>query len=162
MNRIVIALILILISFSALVAEFQKSAQWKRIVLMHSTRKDVESLLGPSKNSGYIASYPVEDGTLNVEYYPYRYCEPRGDADWNLPQWAVLELTYRPDHPSKLQSLKLDLSKFRKTSESFDAPDLVSYVNNEEGVDYTFQEDGTLNDIRYFPGNRYKEFRCRR
>jgi len=42
---------------------------WRKIVLMRSTREDVERLLGRSQYRGYSAIYTVENGTLQVEYY---------------------------------------------------------------------------------------------
>ena len=70
----------------------------------------------------------------------------------------MVEITYEPDDPPKLVDLKLDLRKFRKQKES---SELISYVSDEEGVDYTFQADNTLNDVRYFPGRRYDSLRCK-
>ena len=46
-----------------------KEPLWRKIVLMRSTRKDVERLLGHSQYTGYSA-YTVENGTLQVEYDP--------------------------------------------------------------------------------------------
>jgi len=138
-----------------------KEPLWRKIVLLRSTRKDVERLLGHSQYRGYSASYTVENGTLQVEYYPFNYCESQSGADLRVPQWTVVEITYSPDDPPKLTDLKLDLRKFRKQKESSNAPELISYVSNEEGVDYTFQADNTLNDVRYFPGRRYDSLRCK-
>lgn len=140
--------------------DLPKEPLWRQIVLMRSTREDVEKLLGHSPHRGYSATYTVENGTLQVEYYPFKYCEPQSDADLRVPQWTVVEITYIPDNPPKLTDLKLNLRKFRRQKESSDAPDLISYISNKEGVDYTFQADNTLNDIRYFPGKRYDSLRC--
>ena len=37
--------------------------KWRKIVLMRSTRDEVEKLLGHSQYEGFYASYPVEDGS---------------------------------------------------------------------------------------------------
>lgn len=141
--------------------EFSAEPKWRKIVLMRSTREDVEKLLGQSEYRGFDASYTVEDGMLSVTYYPFSHCAEPG-ADLNVPQWTVVELTYEPDNPQRLADLHLDLKRFRKKHESFDVPDLISYVNNKEGVDYTFQADNTLSSVRYFPGRRYDSFRCQK
>jgi len=128
---------------------------------MRSTREDVEKLVGQSKYRGDSAMYSLEDGSLDVEYYAFNFCEPGRDADWNLPQWTVIEMTYAPDNPPQFVALKLDLGKFRKVHESPHVPDMISYVNDEEGIDYTFEGDGTtLHSIRYSPGKRFKDLRC--
>jgi len=134
--------------------------KWRQIVLMRSTREDVERLLGQSKNRGFLASYRVKGGTLDVEYYPFHFCTPAPDADLRVHRWTVVEITYEPDNPPTLADLKLDLKKFRKVRESVHVPELVSYLNDEEGVDYTFQGDGTLYNIRYFPGRHFDTLRC--
>ena len=72
MSAIIPTLILLLIGFCAPVTTNNVATEpkWRQIVLMRSTRDDVERLLGRSKYRGYDASYEVEDGTLDVEYYP--------------------------------------------------------------------------------------------
>ena len=40
-------------------------------------------------------------------------------------------------NPPRFADLKLDLKKFRKARESPDVPDMISYENDEDGVDYT-------------------------
>jgi hypothetical protein len=126
---------------------------------MRSTREDVEKLLGQSQYRGFSASYAVENGMLDVEYYPFNHCsEP--DADLRVPQWTVVEMTYEPANPPRLTDLHLNLKKFRKQRESPHVPDLISYINNQAGVDYTFEADNTLSSIRYFPSKRYDVLRC--
>ena len=133
--------------------------KWRRIVLMHSTREDVERLLGQSQYRGFNASYTVEDGTLRVVYYPFNRCSEPG-ADLRVPQWTVVEMTYEPAKPPRLTDLHLNLKKFRKQRESPHVPDLISYINNQAGVDYTFEADNTLSSVRYFPSKRYDGLRC--
>lgn len=164
MSPTVVTLILSLIGFCAPVARHNtvKEPNWRQIILMRSTREDVERLLGRSKNRGFFASYRMEDGTLDVEYYPFNFCTPAPDADLKVRRWTVVEITYVPDNAPTLADLKLDLKKFRKVRESVHVPELVSYINDEEGVDYTFQADDTLNDVRYFPARRYEALRCKK
>ena len=135
--------------------------KWRKIVLMRSTREDVEGLLGQSQYRGFNASYKVEGGTLGVVYYPFNQCATSG-AYLRVPQWTVEEMTYEPDDPPKFSDLNLDLKKFRKQRESSDVPDLISYINNKDGVDYTFEADNTLNNIRYFPAKRFDYLRCQK
>lgn len=163
MASIILTLIISLTFLFAQVARNDSRAEpkWRKIVLMRSTREDVEKLLGRSQFRGFSAAYKVEDGTLDVEYYPFNLCESP-DADLRVPQWTVVELTYEPDNPPRLADLSLDLKKFRKQRESPHVPDLISYINNEKGVDYTFQADNTLSSVRYFPAKRYAYLRCQK
>lgn len=138
MISIILSLVISLTGFFALVGRnnVPTEPQWRKIVVMRSTREDVERVLGRSEYRGFSASYNVEDGAIQVEYYPFNYCESQPGADLRVPQWTVVEITFTPDNPPKLTDLKLDLKKFRRQKESSDAPDLISYINKEEGVDY--------------------------
>ena len=136
---------------------------WRhKIILFQSTRTDVEKLLGKPIGQYYGVTYKLNDGVLYLDYYGFDHCKARYglDADWDLPEWTVTEIEYRPDHGPKLASLRLSLETFRKEYESPEVPDLVSYINDEEGVDYTFNANRKLNSVRYFPGPRYDKFRC--
>jgi hypothetical protein len=46
-------------------------SKWQQISLMRSTRDDVERLLGKPQYEGYYKSFRVEDGVLDIEYYPF-------------------------------------------------------------------------------------------
>jgi hypothetical protein len=138
---------------------------WKRIELLRSTRTEVEKLVGESKSKAYVVTYPVDGGDLDVEYYSFDRCKPRYGYDGflDIPEWTVIEFTYIPDNPPQFATLKLDLRKFRKVRESPHVPDMISYVNDEEGIDYTFEGDGTtLQSIRYFSAKRFDKVRCLR
>jgi hypothetical protein len=163
MSPIILTLILSLSGLFAPVAgnnTVVTEPKWRQIVLMRSTRDYVERLLGRSQYRGYSASYRVEDGMLFVQYYPFNFCAYPG-ADLRVRRWTVVEITHEPDNPPKLADLNLDLKKFRKVRESPDAPDLISYVNDEDGVDHTFQDDELI-DVRYFPARRYDALRCKK
>jgi hypothetical protein len=106
--------------------------------------------------------YIVNNGVLHVEYYPFNSCTEAG-ADLRVPRWTVVEIIYEPKNPVKLADLNLDLTKFKTLQESPHVPDLISYLSEEEGVDYTIDSnDNTLNNVRYFPGKRYDRLRCKK
>lgn len=140
---------------------YAKESKWRQIVLLSSTREDVEKLLGRPQYEGYYTSFRVEGGVLSVEYYPFDFCTSP-DAYLKVRHWTVVEMTYEPDNPPMLAELKLDLKKFRKTRESPHVPELITYVNDKDGVAYTFQADRSLNDVRYFPASRYSSLRCKK
>src|SRR2546423_15221474 len=107
MKSLVVALALFTIGTSIAIPPVGtlRQAKWKQIVLMRSTREDVEKLIGASSYRGDSAIYSVEDGDLDVEYYAFDHCQPSGDADWNLPQWTVIEMTYAPNNPPQFATL---------------------------------------------------------
>src|SRR6185436_8614442 len=156
MNPTTLIFVISLLSLFAQIGtmSYAKESKWRQIVLLRSTRDDVERLLGRPRYEGYYTSIKVEDGVLSIEYYPFDLCMSH-DAYLKVPRWTVVEITYEPDNPPTLADLKLDLKKFRKTRESPHVPELITYINDVAGVAYTFQADGTLNDVRYFPAKRF-------
>src|ERR1041385_2029506 len=133
---------------------------WKHIVILKTTRAEVEKLLGQGEEHASIAYYPLKEGSLHVEYSDGR-CKPGQYRAWKVPEGTVIEVVYTPfKSPIKFASLNLDLHKFRTTRESPDVPDLITYLRNEEGISYTVQLDGTVSEIRYFPSTKYENLRC--
>lgn len=149
-------------SFSEKMITNSQASGWKQVSLLHSTRADVEKLLGQPKRSAHVVTYSLETFTLFIEYYSFDHCKPRFgySGSWNIPEWTVIEIKYLPSQVTPISSLKLDLEQFRKVHESPDVPDLISYTNEQEGIDYTVEPDGTLSSIRYFPAKREDGLRC--
>jgi hypothetical protein len=160
------SIILVLLGFTvfgSMSRSQERSAEWKHgITLFQSTKTDVEKLFGKPIGENYGVTYKLRDGILYLDYYGFDHCKARYgfDADWNLPEWTVTEIEFLPDYELTLTSLRLDLRRFRKAHLNPHAPDLVSYIDDQEGIEYTVEPDGTLNSVRYFPGSRYDKFRC--
>lgn len=138
-----------------------KEPKWQQIIVLQSTRADVERLLGKSADQGFLAIYPIEAGSITVEY-SLGLCGSGQAGEWNVPEWTVVGVTYTPfNNPPKLSSFDLDLTKFKTERESPCVPDMVSYVSDSEGVAYTVESDGTVHDIRYFPRHNLNTFAVR-
>lgn len=134
--------------------------KWKDIVVLRSTRSDVERIMGKASEHAHIAYYPLQEGSLQIEYSD-GVCDAGQYRAWNVPEGTVIEIVYTPfGNPPRLSSFKLDLTKFRIARESPDVPDMVSYIKDDEGIAYTVEPDGTLHDITYFPPSRYDTIRC--
>lgn len=139
-----------------------EKAKWKQIAVLRSTRSDVERLLGKADSEGYTVAYDLEEGHLFVDYAIYDFCDERNEYGWNVPQWAVTELSYSPYRAPKFSSLKLNLKGFRKIRENPCCPEMITYISDEEGVAYTLNPERTLHNIRYFPSSRYNYLLCRK
>jgi hypothetical protein len=162
-----IAIILFTLCYSVVsstsgAVQFEKTLWSKKVLLLQSTRADVEKLFGKPIGQHYDVTYDLVDGTLYIEYYGNDHCTPRYGlaADWDIPEWTVTEITYRPHRPPKFDASKLNLKAFQKARLNPEVPDLVSYVNDQQGVEYTVELNGTLNNVRYFPGSSYDRLRC--
>jgi hypothetical protein len=160
------SIILILLGFSvfgSMSRSQERGVEWKHgITLFQSTKPDVEKLFGKPIGENYGVTYKLKDGILYVDYYGFDRCKSRFGflADWNLPEWTVTEIEFRPDRELTFASLHLDLRQLRKARLSPHVPDLVSYIDDQEGIEYEVESDGTLNGVRYFPGSRYDRHRC--
>lgn len=163
-SRIALFFILVLTS-SVLHAQKISGSQetkWKQIVVLQSTRNDVERLLGKSRYQGHAVSYDLEDGHLNIEYTAFNFCEGGNNFGWSVPEWTVINVTFAPYRAPQFSALNLNLKQFRKVRENPCCPDLMTYVNDVEGVSYTTYLGGILNTIEYFPSSQYNHLRCRK
>jgi hypothetical protein len=145
--------------------QFEKTLWRQKVLMLRSTRPDVEKAFGmPSSGQGYLVSYKLNDGMLDIEYYPFDHCKPSNGvpADLNVPEWTVTEVVFRPDDQRTIASLRLNLQRFREAHLNPHVPDLVSYLDDKEGIEYTVDSIGRLNNVRYFPGSHYDRFRCRK
>jgi hypothetical protein len=142
-------------------AAASSDAAWKEIIVLQSTRDDVERLLGKSKCRGYDAAYNLEEGHIDIEYSAFNFCEQGKEFGWNVSEWTVVEVSYRPNNPPRFSSLKLDLTRFKRARENPCCPDIITYRNVEEGVAYTVNLEGTLHTIEYFPSSRNDDLRCK-
>jgi len=145
-------------------AQYEKQLWKQKILLLQSTRADVEKLFGkPTSGEDYLVSYKFRDGMLDLEYYFFDHCTSHDGLSpfLNVPEWTVTEIDFRPDAQPKVASLHLNLSRFRKAHMDPDLPDFMSYFDDQEGIEYTIDEHThRLNSVRYFPGSRYDALRC--
>ncbi len=87
------------------------NAEWRnKIVLFQSTKGDVERLLGKPIGQNYGVTYKLKDGILYLDYYDFDHCKSQGGfaADWDVPEWTVTEIEYRPNRLPKLSALHLN------------------------------------------------------
>jgi hypothetical protein len=146
--------------------QFKKTVWKQKVVSLQSTRSDVERELGkPSSGHDYLVTYKLNDVSLDVEYYPFDHCAPSDGrtAYLNVPEWTVTEMEFHPESQPKVASLHLNLKPLRQAHTNPDLPDFVSYLDDQEGIEYTIDEHThRLNSVRYFPGSRYDGIRCQK
>lgn len=127
---------------------------WRGIVPLHSTRADVERLLGKSSDECNCV-YRTENEVVRLDYAKVR-CEgsPRG---WNVPAETVLAFSVGPKN-QKFADLHIDESKFSKT---YDDASFAYYANRLEGIQYTVEYEGDVRHIDYFPSTADLNLRCK-
>jgi len=129
---------------------------WRGIVPLHSTRTDVERLLGPADKPGPISIYKTPNESLYVEYAT----EPcKGSIPgWNVPAGTVLQFTVTSKSEQSFSDLGLDLKEYTK---SYDDAMTAYYTNAFEGIKYAVSSNGTVESISYIPSTRNGHLRCR-
>ncbi|HKO44538.1 MAG TPA: hypothetical protein VJU84_14765 [Pyrinomonadaceae bacterium] len=129
---------------------------WRGIVPLHSTRADVERLLGLGSNSGPVSIYKTANESVYVEYATDR-CKGSVPG-WNVTAGAVLQLTVTSKKEQLFSDLGLDLERFTK---SYDDAMNAYYTNVSEGIKYTVSSNGAVESVSYIPSERDSDLRCR-
>jgi hypothetical protein len=132
--------------------------EWRGIVPLHSTRVDVERLLGAPEKLGGV-SYSLSNGYVFISYSRGPCTGAHGG--WNVPQDTVISITEVFFEPKpKLVDLKLDESKYKKERD-LHYLSIVYYNDEEEGVSIEVNVDiGTVNGITYSPAAKDNYLRC--
>jgi hypothetical protein len=139
------------IIFSAiLLLSGPSSKGWKSIAPLHSSRADVERLLGsPSAPCKSLCRYETQREVVFVGYSGDP-CTNNDDNRWRVPADTVISVTVNLEKRPRFSSLKLNRKKFTKTND----PELhgyTSYTSAELGVDYSVNAEGRLYSIDWFP-----------
>ena len=127
---------------------------WRGIVPLHSTRSDVERLLG-APTGECKCFYETGSESIKVEYakapcvgYP---------SGWNVSQDTVLTIAVRSARPRAFSDLALTLDGFYKA-----ADDTLTryYSNRAEGIEYAVSAQGVVNSVSYIPSSNDAHLRC--
>ena len=131
------------IMLSLPVVSFAKD--WRGIIPMHSTRADVESLLGeppaPPKDGSrsYTLNksrsiYFLDEGEVYIVFAEAR-IRAAVDCLGKIPEGSVLMIQVTPKKELSLSDFPIDVTKFRKFDPS-KPPDIgyAAYINEQEGL----------------------------
>jgi hypothetical protein len=129
---------------------------WRGIVPLHSTRADVERLVGTAEKPGPVSIYKTPNESIYVEYATDR-CKG-GVPGWNVTAGTVLQLTVTSKNEQYLSDLRLDLRQYTK---SYDDAMNTYYTNVTEGIKYEVEPNGTVNSVSYIPSATDGNLRCR-
>jgi hypothetical protein len=132
----------VIISFVLALGLMAPAKEWRGIVPLHSTRADVERLLGPStddpSNKGsYIRTYRTEEVIVLVLYSDTPLCTGYLLRGYRVPRWTVISITVRAAS-FPFSDLNLDSSKYVEMSGGH-TPDFSYFTHVEEGVSYEVQ-----------------------
>jgi hypothetical protein len=130
------------------------SQGWHVIVPLHSTRTDVERLLGPSIGE-CKCWYKFEGEMVRVDYGEAR-CKGYLSG-WNVAAGTVLRLKVNWKQGKKFSDLHIDERKYEKAG---DDTFTTYYSNREEGIQYTVSWQGMVEGALYVPAANEAHRRC--
>jgi len=149
---------------SAILAMFSLShAQgWRGLVPLHSTRPDVQRLLGPPKISKGVAStFETKDERV-LAFYSNGRCKARSTNEWNVPLGTLLSITIHPNAQLLVKDLKLGTNYERVPD--LHAQGVVYYFSKEDGVRISARvlkdNDEDVDSITYEPRLADSHLRC--
>jgi hypothetical protein len=129
---------------------------WRGIVPLHSTRDDVERLLGPSnvEDSGY----DIGGEQVQISYSSQR-CQEGLPAGWKVPANTVVSISVSSKNEIKLADVLVPGKNYDQIYRVH-TPQIVDYVDVQEGVRYT-TTDGAVQTTTYFGAEADdKKLRC--
>jgi hypothetical protein len=135
---------------------------WHGIVPLHSTRADVERILGsptPDSKAKDAADYRTANERIFV-LYSTGPCDVKPSNGWNAPRGTVIKVSVEPNVKPKLSDFKLDESKYEKNRDP-ELPDYMYYTDDENGIVITVNTaEGVLTNITYWPTSKENSLRC--
>jgi len=133
---------------------FLQEQGWRGIVPLHSTREDVERLVGPPMSNGI--TYDLRNERVTIGYSEGN-CEH--GAEWNIPPGRVTNIRVYLQTKVKLSDLLLDLSAFEKFDNARNRGS-ISYVSKERGISVSTDSKDEVFLMEYFPKASETHLRC--
>jgi len=158
-----VALFILLLFSTLLTVPRAEAKGWRGIVPLHSTRADVERLLGPpsEKLSEYSVLYRTENETLTINYARGLPCG-LGEkySQWRVARDTVASIHITPNMGSPLSKLSIDESRYKKRSGG-SRPEDIYYINDQDGETLRVFMNEVM-DITYSPAASDEHLRCAR
>lgn len=137
------------------------SKEWRGITPLHSTRTDVERVLGASVDpSGF--TYETDNEKVSI-WYSDGPCKKGVSELWNVPKDTVLSITTYPKRKMSISDLNLDPAKYRRIRDPH-LDEIVEYVNDDDGVQIEASammgRIEMVTSITYRPSAKDRHLRC--
>lgn len=135
---------------------------WRGLVPLHSTRVEVERVLGkPKWSHGSTFIYESECERVDV-LYSKGACELSGVTRWNVPADVVIKLEVAPRNKMLVKDLKFELKRYLRDQESH-PENWVLYRSAEDGIRVRAilgEKEETVMVITYEARSNDKVLRC--
>lgn len=146
------------ISILLLATASASAKTWRGIEPLHSTRADVERLLGPPNfdKSSHMPGYDFPEERAFITYFAGG-CEEGLPGGWNVPKDTVLKIYVSQRNWPKWSDV-LTPGKEYKQVRAAHTPTLY-YIDPQEGLMFTVQ-DRVVTAITYMPAEKDKALSC--
>lgn len=131
--------------------------EWRGIIPLHSTRADVERLLGVAPKQALV-KYDIREGRVFIVYEMFE-CDhatpegwPEPPPGWAVPKDTVIYVRVELEEPIPLDSLGADLSDFKKDEGDSQR---IKYNNDKDGLTIeavTLRNGGSESVVAYVYG----------
>ena len=154
----------IILSIIGLLAQSNstQAKEWRGIVPLHSTRTDVERLLGPPTIDR--SDTTIHELKTERVYFDYSKdsCALELDA-CKVPRDTVIRIVVEPKASQvRFTDLKLDMAKYQKSQHEH-VLYIFYYLNETEGLRYEVDESsGLVTLVNYFSAEKDRELLCQR
>ena len=137
-----------------LVTAGTSSAQgWRGLIPLHSTRQDVERLLGTPTDY----HYNLRNETVDIDYSS-RVCKGNGPDSYKVPAGTVTRIMVIPKWEPSLKALRIDITRYKKKVDENIEPHVFYY--DEEAGESIEVFDGKVQSITYTAKASQASLRC--
>ncbi len=137
---------------------------WRDIRPLHSTKADVERILGRPKKRSLNQTYAYDTNEEQIDVlYSEAPCSPSVVGKWNVPSDTVLRITIYPRGTIRIRDLALDRDNYGRGPDP-NIPNAFFWVNREEGIMIQSQlKDGSeqVMSIEYSRSSKDKRLLCK-
>lgn len=156
-----IKLLLLCVSVMLPIAAQSQAKGWRGIMPLHSTRADVERLIG--KPNFKYDLYDFENERVFI-LYSSKPCTEGLQGSWNVPRDTVIQVSVAPKEKLRLSDLQIDFSKYERVEDPLTKIHIY-YTNKEEGIRYVVfegggEDDGKILNTYYEPAATDASLRC--
>lgn len=152
-KQIFLAVCVVLLSINSAAAK-----SWRGIEPLHSTRADVERLLGrPTEDKSYTWHFEFPEERAMINFYSGAPCEEGMPGGWKLPKDTVLEIVVYPAVRKTISELLPAWKEYERVPQ----PHIQDayYIYTDDGITFSVTED-FVKYLIYGPTAKDKHYRC--
>lgn len=134
-------------------ADTSSAKSWRGLIPLHSTRQDVERLLGPPTD----VYYKLRNEAVYIDFSSGT-CKGAGADSYKVPVGTITRIMVIPKSEPSLKALRVDITRYKKSADK-DIEQHIFYYD-EEGGESIEVFDGKVESIVYTPTASEASLRC--